>query len=151
MFRWLSKCDVLKSVDLLNALKSAQQYLLITEIDKSPNTAFFCCKHVAQYVLFQRLPTAADFQFLPDAHPSKLISRFRAEIGAVCAAVGTSDVPDKLPAMRMTVKVHKKPVNFRFITNGRDTFTSGTCIWLHPILALLITDICSIAADRARA
>ena len=42
VIRRLPKCDVLKSVDLLNALKSAQQYLLITEIDKSPNTAFFC-------------------------------------------------------------------------------------------------------------
>ena len=52
--------------------------------------------------------------------------------------------------MKMTVKVHKKPVSFRFITNGRDAFTSGTCVWLQPILALLITDIRSIAADRAR-
>ena len=124
---------------MLLLLGRLQEEFWFTEVDKAPNVLCVVCPQLALHILDSRLSTGADFeQLAPPADPMSAMRALSTGLAAIDPSLAQlGDYQEQpMPILRFTVKTHKQPVAWRFITNA-----AGSC--LNP-LNDAVGELCSL-------
>ncbi|KAH7622847.1 hypothetical protein NADE_007717 [Nannochloris sp. 'desiccata'] len=155
-----------------------QNRFVVTEVDKLPNTAGFVCKHyVAQKIIDDLGATNAFsgrpvFQFKPDISAEQAVNEILEATSSLNIKIPPRPAPPefaeglsqpvpvtgpapfyRLPKYALTIKLHKDPIGFRYLTLAYHTAGTPMAVKLNVVLNALgekIGDLWKRELDRIR-
>ena len=121
----LSKPEV---IDELAKLQSNQ--VVFVPVDKAPNNVAIICKKYYLEVMTKEIRDSSTFERV-DIDKGQLLTD-------LTMLFPNAKVKERYPFLYATAKMHKTPINFRFITSGRECLFSKLSIAVSKCLKLLV-------------
>ena len=125
--------NVLRNPTVKKELANLKEDFVLIPVDNAAKNISIICKKYYIEVMSNEIQNSTTFQRVSDNKDrfvAKIHSKFPSKPYKLCN--------DKLPYLYATSKMHKDPINFRFITAGRDTAFSDISIVVSKCLKLLM-------------
>ena len=107
--------NVLSHYSPKQALSRLQNDFAIVPVDKAASNLAFICKEYYAEIVSREIEVTGTFEKL-NISSNEILTNVKKN-----KYINTATDSDKIPSMYATIKMHKDPVDFRFITSGRDT------------------------------
>ena len=133
---------ILSKPSVKEALTDLHNDFVLAPVDKAANNVAIVCKSFYISVMTNEVESSSTFSKCDDT-PSTVLSNINPPVK--CPRKNR-----RLPSLYCTVKMHKTPVSFRFITAGCDTILQESSIAAGKCLKLLLSTTRSSIAYRIR-
>ena len=124
---------LLSNSEVKSELSKLQNDFVFTPVDKAGNNVAIVCKRYYLDVIKDEIQNSPTFEL---ASNDKV--QFLNELKPTIGKYRNSKHCNKIPDLYATVKMHKTPIKFRFITASRDTILSDASIAASHCLKLLL-------------
>ena len=134
------------------AITALQESYVFTYMDKSANNFMMMCKPYYVRFVLKDLGLLDSTASSDSPYARQHISK-DALVGlhsSLLAHSGFAKLSCKLPAYMATVKMHKSPVSFRFITTTVNTTLTPMLTWCTRLLKSIERDICTLWSSTFR-
>ena len=134
----LSKCkeyhyySVLKDADVKAELSQLHDDFVLTPVDKASNNVAIVCKRYYLDVMSSEIENSPTFELVSD-DSAAFLDDIQTKLSNL-----KLDMNLKIPYLYATVKMHKVPKKFRFITAGCESLMSNPSIATSKCLKLLL-------------
>ena len=125
--------SVLTNPEVKRELVKLQNHFVFTPIDKAANNVAIVCKRYYIDIIKAEIQNSQTFVEVSN-DKLQFVSDIKPIIGPYCNAKHCNKVPD----LYATVKMHKTPIKFRFITAARDTLLSDASIAATNCLKVIL-------------
>ena len=99
------------------SIAHAKNHLAITRVDKAANTIGFECIKYHQFILWERATKGENFKCMGHVSPKHAQEMLTIKCKALTKHwLNPALIPNALPYLTSTIKFHKDPVAYRFIT-----------------------------------